>query len=68
MVGIDDKKILRVSRESEYGAVLNQTRMTVLEFGEWYGRLKESKARIIPNGVNGFIAITENRYFVIKVM
>ena len=68
MIGIDNKKIRRVAYDGEYGPVVSDTKMTLLEFAEWYRRLMDRKPKIIPNGVNGFIAVTEKRYFDVHVV
>ena len=68
MIGFDNKKILRQARESEYGPVLREDRIGLLEFASWLERAKARNAKIIPNGVNGCIVITENRYFLVEAM
>lgn len=67
MIGIENKKITRVSYAADQVTKLNETKMTLLEMVEWFERIKERGAHITPNGVDGAIVITEKRYFVIYI-
>lgn len=68
MIGIDNTKILIVVREEEYGPEMNRMKKSLLEFVDWFDRVKARNAKIIPNGVNGCIVITENRYFTVDIL
>lgn len=71
MIGIDNKKIIRVMYEADQVTKLEEKRMTLVEFADWYvraqQRAKTSPIQFIKNGVNGLIVITEKRYFVIEI-
>lgn len=66
MVGIG-KSVKIFVREEEYGEVTNVIEKNLIEFCEWYNRMKERAIRIIPNGMTSMIVITNNRYFVVVV-
>ena len=67
MTGIDNKKITIVCYLADQITVTNILKKSLLEFVEWYERMKERNAHITPNGVNGAIVITDKRYFVINI-
>lgn len=66
MIGIGTSVKIFV-REEEYGEVTNVMEKNLIEFCEWYNRIKERATKIIPNGMAGMIVITDNRYFVVAV-
>lgn len=67
LIGIDNKKIWRVSYTPDGVTELNRTKMTLIDFAEWYERVKERATAISYNGVNSIIVFTEKRYFVVYI-
>lgn len=67
MAGIG-KSVKIFVRHDQYGEVVRVMEKNLIELCEWYQRVVDRGAQIIPNGMTGMIVITEKRYFDVEVM
>ena len=61
MAGIDNG--IRVTfSNGEYEEPYRVITKSLFEFAEWFERMKLQAVKVIPNGMQGVIIITESRY------
>lgn len=67
MLSIDNNKIKVTFYDADQITFLTENKISLFGFLEWYEKVKKINAKIIPNGIESIIIMTELLYIIVTI-